>query len=45
MMGDQPNGTMDHRTEKNMHCAGHEDVGTIVIHYRFPSGTRNNKVN
>lgn len=43
MTGDQPNGTMTTTVNKNTHCSGYNNVGTIIISYSFPSGTRNGK--
>ena len=43
MVGDQPDGTMTHRVEKNTQCSGYT-CGTIVINYSFPSGIQKNGV-
>ncbi|KRX01538.1 hypothetical protein PPERSA_01441 [Pseudocohnilembus persalinus] len=43
MYGDQPDGTMKSRVDKNFRCAGYENCGTIIINYHFPSGIRNGK--
>lgn len=42
MIGDQPDGTMKHKVDKNMTCPGHPQ-GTIIISYNMPAGVRNGK--
>ncbi|XP_078489277.1 uncharacterized protein LOC144746175 [Ciona intestinalis] len=36
--GNQPHGTMIHRTQQHTHLPGYEHYGAIVIDYHFPSG-------
>ena len=38
ILGDMPFGTMKFNVNKNLHCAGFEDCGTITIDYNFPNG-------
>jgi len=38
--GPQPTGTMLAFVDTGFDCAGHGGMGTIVIHYDFPSGTQ-----
>ena len=40
MVGDQPPGDMSVSTQKNTHCDGYYDCGTIVINYNMHSGQR-----
>ena len=42
MMGDQPDGTMKHKVDKNMKCPGFPP-GTIIINYNMHAGIRNGK--
>lgn len=42
MIGDQPAGTMTWNINKDMHCEGYNDCGTITIVYQMNSGKRGN---